>query len=112
MTDEMLNSVLLGVSIGGVYVLAAYLSFRFALGRSHKIFFVVALGGVGARLFVATALISLVLALTAVNQPAFFGGFFAVFVVGLVLEIVFLHRGQLAAAQKAAEISDTDGKPA
>ena len=112
MTEEILNSVLLGASIGGVYVLIAYLSFRYALGRSHKVFLVVALGGVGARLFVASALIALVLALMAVNQPAFLGGFFAVFVIGLILEVVFLHRSQMAATQKSAEIKGTDTEPA
>ncbi len=112
MTDAILNSVLLGASIGGVYVVSAYLSFRFARGRSHKIFLMVALGGVGARLFLATALIALVLALTAVNQPVFLGGFFAVFVTGLVLEVVFLHRSQLAATRKREEIDAADNETA
>lgn len=108
MTDEILGSVLLGAFIGAMYVIAAYFSFRFAHGRSQKIFLMVALGGIGVRLFVAVALIALVFALSPVNQPAFLGGFFAVFVLGLILEVTFLHRSQLAATRESGRFAASD----
>jgi len=44
-----------------------------------------------------------------VHQPAFLGGFFAVFVLGLILEVLMLHRGQLAASQKSGDTTGTGG---
>ena len=103
MADEFEFSLYLGAFIGAVYVLIAYLSFRFAIGRSQRTFLIVAIGGISVRLFIAVGAIALVLALVAVNQPAFVGGFFAVFVLGLILEVVLLHRRQVAVSEKANE---------
>ena len=103
MTNELVTGVAAGAGIGAVYVLSAYLMFRFSLSRGQRMFLIVALGGIGIRLLVAVSVITLILVLTSVNQPAFLGGFFAVFVLGLILEIVLLHRGQLAASQHAGD---------
>jgi len=103
MTNEILTSVLSGVGIGVLYVLSAYMTFRYALSRGQRMFLIIALGGIGIRLFVAISVITLVLVLSPVNQPAFLGGFFAVFVLGLILEVLMLHRSQLAASQKTGD---------
>jgi hypothetical protein len=112
MTNEILTSALSGAGIGALYVLSAYLTFRFALSRGQRMFLIVALGGIGVRLMVAVSVITLVLVLSSVNQPAFLAGFFAVFVLGLILEVLMLHRGQLAASQKTGEVTGTGGPAA
>ena len=96
MTTATMFSLTLGTLIGACYVVSAYATFRFAAGRSQRVFLLVALGGVGIRLLAAASVIALVIALTDVHQPLFLGSFFAVFVVGLVLEVTLLHRRQPA----------------
>ena len=109
MTNEILTGVLIGAGIGASYVLSAYIMFRFALSRGQRMFLIISLGGIGIRLLVAISAITLILVLSSVHQPAFLGGFFAVFVLGLILEVLMLHRGQQAASQKSGETTGTGG---
>jgi len=99
MTTAISTSLILGTLIGACYVISAYASFRFALGRSQRVFLLVALGGVGVRLLVAASLIALVIALVQVNQAYFLGSFFSIFVIGLIVEVTMLHRKQLGASR-------------
>ena len=84
-------SVVVGGGIGVAYVLASLLMNRLA-ARDQQRFLLIALGGVGARIGVAILAITLVLVLMPVNAGWFIGAFFSVFLVGIVAEVVLLHR--------------------
>jgi hypothetical protein len=101
MTDGILFSLLPGASIGAVYGLSAYISFRVALDRPDRLFMLIVLGGMALRLFIAVLTIALILVLSNVDQEVFLISFFAVFAVGLAAEILFLHRRQLETAKKS-----------
>ncbi len=100
MSDVFLLSLVSGVAIGAVYGLSAYASYRFALDRENRLFMLVVLGGMALRLFVTVLVLVLILILGRVNQGVFLISFMAVFALGLVIEVVFLHRRQQTAARK------------
>lgn len=85
-------SVILGLVIGGLYILLVYVSLRLALGQSKRSFMLFVFGGMALRLFLAVAAIAMIIALVPVKQIVFLAAFFGVFLIGLVLEITILHR--------------------
>ncbi|NNE34636.1 MAG: hypothetical protein HKN13_05345 [Rhodothermales bacterium] len=81
-----------GLIIGGIYVLLVFGTVRLAQKRSRKSFMLIVLGGMSLRLFLAIASIALIFALVPINKQVFLAAFFAVFLIGLVLETVMMHR--------------------
>lgn len=96
-------SALIGVGLGVMYGLSAYLASRTAMNRSHRSFMLLVLGGMMARLFLTILIITLILLLVPVNKLVFVVSFFVIFVIGLTLEIVILHRRQLSVNQNHSE---------
>ena len=81
-----------GLSIGGLYTLTSYMTVRYALGKSDRLFMMLVLGGMAARLFVTMLILALILALAPVHRTALVAGFFISFIAGLIIEIRLLHR--------------------
>lgn len=96
-------SALIGVGLGVMYGLSAYLASRTAMNRSHRSFMLLVLGGMMARLFLTILIITLILLLVPVNKLVFVVSFFVIFVIGLALEILILHRRQLSVNQNHSE---------
>lgn len=82
----------LGISIGVTYIAASVLTHRWAARRAAKQFLTIVLGGMIVRMIVALALVGGIAALAPVHIPSFIGAFFATFVIGLIIEVVLLHR--------------------
>lgn len=80
-----------GLSIGGLYTLSSYLTVRYAIGKSDRMFMMLVLGGMAARLFVTMLILALILALVPVHRTALVAGFFISFTAGLIVEIRLLH---------------------
>ena len=100
MAADVWLGLALGAGIGVGYVLTSLLTHRLALRGTDRSFVVIALGGVAVRMFVALILVTLVLTLAPVRVSAFVAAFFGTFFVGLITEIVRLHRGRRAVARK------------
>ncbi len=92
MADGFWFSALLGAGIGGIYGISAYLISRSALQKSNRTFLLLVLGGMSARLFLTLAVITIILIAVPVDKPVFVIAFLALFVVGLVIETLILHR--------------------
>ncbi len=90
-------SIGLGVGIGALYSLSSVVASRYALRQPQRRFMLVVVGGMMARIAVTLVLVGLTLVLLPVEQVAFIGSFFGVFVIGLVVEVVSVHRRQPAA---------------
>lgn len=89
--DPLWLSMGLGAGLGMVYIAASYLSNRHAL-KSRQRFMLVVVTTMLIRLLLALVILIGILLLLPVSPTAFLGSFFVVFVVGLILEIWFLHR--------------------
>ena len=57
-------------------------------------FMLLVMGGMTIRIFVTIIILTLVLLFAPVDQTLFLIAFFAVFVLGLILEVLYLHRKQ------------------
>lgn len=84
-------SAALGAGVGLLYSVAGFLMGRIALLRPH-LFMLFALGGMGVRMFLAACIVALVLGLSLADPLAFIGGFFLLFLTGLVIEIAAVLR--------------------
>lgn len=91
MTSGIWLSVGLGVAFGLAYYASSVVTHHFA-ARHPAAFFVIALGGMLVRMTLCLAGATLTLALLPVQPLPFLGTFMALFVVGLTLEILRLHR--------------------
>jgi hypothetical protein len=95
-------SALIGIGLGVFYGLSAIFVTSWAMNKSHRSFMLLVLGGMMARLFVTILAITLILLLVPVDTMVFIISFFVLFVVGLVLEVVLLHRRQQLASSNDA----------
>ena len=92
MAQEILWSVAAGALIGIAYVVASLVMNRRARTVDPKRFMMIVFGGMALRIFVALALVALVLVLTRVHEEAFLGAFIVLLICGLVAEVALLHR--------------------
>ena len=93
MTSAAWLGVVLGGGLGLLYGLASCLAWRWAQHQQVvRRFLLVYFGTMGARLLIGLTLVTLIVVLFPVDEFAFVGTFFAVFVAGLILEVVQLHR--------------------
>ena len=95
-------SVGLGAGLGLLYIGASVVVNRFAATRPGNSFLLIFVSGMMIRLAVALSFITVVLLLLPVTPLAFIGSFFAVFCIGLVLEVSSLHR-KLVASEDAPQ---------
>jgi len=100
MSEGILFSALAGVGLAALYSVAAYFLGRIAMRSSRQTFMMIVMGGMVARLFIALIILTLILVFAPIHKVAFLLGFFVVFMVGLTLEIVTLHRQQQAVSRK------------
>lgn len=92
------GSILLGAAIASLYAASSFVTLRFAMNRPGNQFMLVVFGGMTARLFVAAAVMTLILVFVPVVKTAFLGSFAAGFIIGLVVEVFVLHNRQKQAA--------------
>ena len=96
MIESFWFSALLGAGLAAVYSAAALLVGKAAMKASSRTFMMIVMGGMVARIFIAIIILTLVLLFAPVDQTVFLIAFFAVFIVGLALETITLHRRQKA----------------
>jgi len=84
--------------MGLLYGASSYATYRLALHRPDRKFIALVLGGVMVRMFVALVVMTMIIALAPVDIAPLVGAFFAVFLVGLLVEIFVIHRRQTAAS--------------
>jgi hypothetical protein len=90
----------LGSGIGLLHGLVSYVANRFAMRQNQRLFMLIVIGGMLVRMLVALSLVALVLLILPVDQVAFIGSFFGVFVIGLIGEVWSVLR-HLAATKDA-----------
>jgi len=100
MEDGFWFSTALGLGTGGIYLLLVYLSLRLARSMGRRMFMMVVFGGMAIRLFVAASIIALIIALAPVSKVVYLAAFFVVFLIGLTLEVVVVHRERTATGQE------------
>lgn len=93
--DEMLLSLGLGAGLGVAYIVASYFSNRRAL-KSKDRFMAIVVTTMLIRILLALIILIGITLLLPVSPTAFLGSFFVVFVIGLILEVWFLHEQTLA----------------
>ena len=86
------SSVGLGAAMGLLYTVVSLLAHRFALRQGPRTFMMIVLGGMVARMGVALIAMVLILYLLPVEQTAFVGSFFGVFIVGMIVDVLYVHR--------------------
>ncbi|MFQ5570782.1 MAG: hypothetical protein ACE5G0_13945 [Rhodothermales bacterium] len=87
----------LGIGLGLLYSAASLVVNRYALRQDSHRFLLIVLGGMIARMALALALVALIVLLLPVEQVAFLASFLGVFVIGIIVEVMILHRKLLAA---------------
>ena len=85
-------SVGLGAAMGLLYIVISLLAHRFALRRGPRTFMMIVVGGMTVRVGVALVAFVLILYLLPIEQTAFVGSFFGVFIVGLIVEVLYIRR--------------------
>lgn len=93
--DNLLLSLGLGAGLGILYIAASFLSNRQAL-KSRQRFMLIVVTAMLARILLALILLIGIVLLLPVSPNAFLGSFFVLFVVGLILEVWFLHEHKSA----------------
>ncbi len=78
--------------MGLLYTVVSLIAHRFALRQGPRTFMMIVLGGMAARMGLALIAIVLILYLLPVEQAAFVGSFFGVFIVGMIVEVLYVHR--------------------
>ena len=96
MSDGIVISAFAGSALAALYSVAALGLGKIAMRSSRRNFMMIVMGGMMARLFVAIIILTLALLFAPVHKVAFLLGFFVIFVIGLTLEILTLHRQQLS----------------
>ncbi|MDA0874418.1 MAG: hypothetical protein O3C45_05070 [Bacteroidetes bacterium] len=99
MNEGILISALAGVGLAVAYSAAAAFLGRVAMRSSKRTFMMIVMGGMVARMFVALIILTLVLVFAPIHKTAFLLGFFVVFLIGMTIEILTLHRHQQAASE-------------
>lgn len=92
MMTEAWFSLGLGGGLGAFYGAVSYVTYRMALRAPGQRFLQILLASLLLRMFTALVVIALVMTFVPVQELSFLGAFFAVFIVGLVLEVWVLHR--------------------
>ena len=92
MSAEVWLSAGAGGGLGLLYVLASWLTARFAAGQPSQQFMLLFFGGMIARMALALALMALALLLAPVHPGALVVAFLIVFLMGLAAEVFFIHR--------------------
>lgn len=101
MPAEWWTSVGAGIGVGLLYLTALLVTtLRATRCRSNRRFMALFAGGMIVRIALAMAILALVITLADVNVPVFVGAFLIVFVGGLAVEIVLIHRGGWISQQK------------
>ena len=83
--------IAIGTSLGIAYVAAGFYSNKWAL-RNENRFMLVVVATMVARIFVALIFLIGILLLLPVSATAFLGSFFVTFIIGLIAEVLILHR--------------------
>ncbi len=91
------GSVGLGIGIGLLYNAASLVANWYAMRQNQRVFLLIVVGGMVVLMTIALALVALVVVLVPVQQTAFFASFLGVFVMGMIVEVLRLHRKALAA---------------
>ena len=78
--------------MGLLYTVVSLLAHRFALRQAPRTFMMIVLGGMAVRMAVALIAVVLILYLFPVEQTAFVGSFFGVFVLGMIVEVRYVRR--------------------
>lgn len=84
-------SFALGAILGLLYIVASFVSNRHAL-RSADRFMIIVVTTMLIRIVLALVALIGIMLLLPVSPAAFMGSFFVIFVIGLILEMLFLHR--------------------
>ena len=101
MLTEWWTSIGAGIGVGVLYLTALLVTtLRAVRHRNSRRFMTLFAGGMVVRIALAMATIVLVITLAAVSVPVFIGAFLVVFVGGLAVEIVLIHRGGWINRQK------------
>lgn len=103
MIDTIWFGATAGLSIGVLYTVSSFVTVRYALGKSNRLFMTLVLGGMAVRLFVTMLILALILALAPVHRTALVAGFFIAFMAGLIIEIRSLHRSSELRSGKLPE---------
>lgn len=102
MDEPVLVGLSLGVGLALLYALASYVTHRLALhSGSRNQFLAIAFGGLLARMAFALLLVTVTLVFVPVDETAFIGSFFGVFVVTLIMEVLHFHRQTSDVVQEA-----------
>lgn len=75
-----------------MYVASSYVSVRVALRKPERLFNLLVLGGMAIRLFLAVSIIAVVIAIVPVDLRTFIASFFTVALIGMIFEVLKLHR--------------------
>lgn len=84
--------VVLGTSLGILYIAASFVSNRHALKSEDRFLFIVVTTML-LRILLAMILLIGIMLLLPVSPTAVLGSFFVVFIIGLMFEVWFLHQG-------------------
>ncbi len=90
LADGLWLSIGLGAALGVAYVAVSFLSNKRAM-RSGRHALLIVVAAMTARILVALTVLVAVLLLLPVAPTAFLGSFFVMFILGLAVEIWFLH---------------------
>ncbi len=89
--ENLWLSFALGAALGTLYIVASYVSNRRAL-RSANRFMSIVVTTMLIRILLALIVLVGAMLLLPVSPTAFLGSFFVMFIIGLILEVVFLHQ--------------------
>lgn len=93
--EDFWLSLVLGTSLGILYLAASFVSNRHALKSADR-FMIIVVTTMLIRISLALVFLIGIMLTLPVASMAFLGSFFVVFVMGLVLEVWFLHRNTSA----------------
>ncbi len=80
-----------------LYSAASLLINRYAMRQDQRMFLLLVLGGMIVRMLAVLLVVVMVLLLLPVEQVPFITSFLAVFLIGMIVEVLLLHRKGLAA---------------
>ena len=85
-------SVGLGAAMGLLYIVISLVVTRFALRQAPRTFMMIVVAGMTVRLGLALIAVVLILYLLPVEQTAFVGSFFVIFIAGMIAEVLYVRR--------------------
>lgn len=91
-----------------LYIVASLVTSRLAGRFGNSRFLAIVMGGLLARMAVALVAVALVLVWLPVDALPFVGAFFAVFTVGLVGEVLLMHRYPVSGSAGTPDHDDSD----